>query len=470
MVKVFLIGAGKGGKAVLGRMSRFEWIEVAGIADFDPRAPGIALAREMGLPVFTGDALQALDGLTPDLVFDLTGDPSFQAKLLARSPRTFDIVSGQAAHLIWTMIHELEQGEIKLREFLTEHRILCEINLMLTRSETPEQIFEAIVLGGLRISGMPAGSLSIYNPEKQELYLVVAKGFSTRFYRDHSVYPVRPGGLTENTLSQREPVVIPNIADFPAVNNPVLLDEGVRSLIALPLVSEKGPVGILYADDFKPRTFNGSVIEALKLLASQAVIAIQKQQAFEKIKSLSIRDPLTGLYNRHHLNEIIISEMERAFRLRHPLSIILADIDYFKSINDHFGHLIGDQVLHGLARLFTQVVRPYDTLTRFGGEEFLILLPETGEEKALAVAERLREATAKERLLPEELPVTCSFGVTTLEQDEARLPRPAAFIDRADKALYEAKGTGRNRAVLFKPNRSAPDRSVEQRPHSNSPQ
>ncbi|HTP41067.1 MAG TPA: diguanylate cyclase [Nitrospiria bacterium] len=455
MPKIFLIGAGKGGKAVLSRLLRFDWLEIAGVADVDPNAPGIALARESGVPIFTGDSFQTIAQLKPDLVFDLTGKQDIQARLRALPDRSFEIVSGQVSHMIWSVIHELERQEMKLREFLGEHRTLSEINLMLSRSETPEQIFEAIVTGGLRISAMPAGSLSIYNKEKKELYLVSAKGFSLRFYQDHSVYPIRPGGLTETILSQHEPVIVPDIADYPAFNNPVLLDEGIRSLIALPLLSEKGPVGILYTDDFKPRTFHNSVVEALKLLGSQAVLAIQKQQTFEKIKSLSIRDPLTGLYNRHYLNGIMVSEMERAYSLRQQLSIILIDIDHFKSINDRFGHLIGDQVLHRLSQLFSLVVRPYDTLARFGGEEFLVLMAETGEDEAMAIAERLRAAAANERLLPDNLAITCSFGVATLDHHEPHLPTSDELIGRADKALYEAKRSGRNRVHLFRADRAS---------------
>jgi len=299
------------------------------------------------------------------------------------------------------------------------------------------------------MTGMPAGSLSIFDKERQQLFLVAAKGFSSDFYRQ-AIYTVRPGGLTEHILSRNDPVVIPNISEYPSFNNPVLLKEGVRSLIAVPLLSEKGPVGILYNDDFKPRTFTPSMLEALRLLATLAVIAIQKQQAFEEIKSLSIRDPLTGLYNRRYLNEILSSEMDRALRLHRPLSILLMDIDHFKSINDRFGHLVGDQVINAMARLFGLIIRPYDTAARYGGEEFLILMSDTDEAEALAAAERLREATASERFLPEDISVTCSFGVSTIKGEEDRLPTPEEFIHRADKALYEAKRAGRNRVHLFR--------------------
>ena len=448
MVKVFLMGAGKGGKAVLSRLLRFDWVKVVGVSDINPDGVGILLAREARLPVFIGDPFKVLEKLEVDLVFELTGEPAVQARLLNISPRKFELITGQIAFFMWNMIQELEDHEIRLREFLGEHRILSEINVILSRSETSDQIFESIVLGGMRITGMPAGSLSIYNREKKELFLGAAKGFSSDFYKN-AIYPVRPGGLTEFILSQNEPVLIPNIADYPSFNNPILLKEGIRSLVAVPLISEKEPVGILYNDDFKPRVFNNSIIETLRLLATQAVIAIQKQQAFEQIKNLSTRDPLTGLYNRRYLNQIFMSEMERAIRMSRPLSIIIVDIDFFKAINDQYGHLVGDQVLRGLAGVFGRIVRPYDTFARFGGEEFLILMPETGEDEAHAVAERLRESAFSEKNLPGKTSLTCSFGVSTLRNNEVRLLTPDELLHRADKALYRAKELGRNRVEVY---------------------
>lgn len=447
MIKVFIIGAGNGGKAVLRRLLRFNWVQISGVADLNPNAPGVLIAREANIPVYHEDPLQTLTRLDIDLVFELTGDQKMQDQLLNLPSRSYDVVSGQASFLLWKVIEELEEQEIRLRSHLAEHRVLSEINLMLSNSQTPDQIFEAIVMGGIRMTGMPAGSLSIFNPEKKELYLAAAKGFSSDFYKD-PIYPVRPKGLTEYILSRHEPISIPDIADHPSFNNPILVKEGVRSLIAVPLISEKGPVGILYVDAFKPQTFTPSMVESLQLLATQAVIAIQKQQAFDQIKGLAIRDPLTGLYNRRYLNEILMVETERAFRLNRPLSILLIDIDYFKKINDRFGHLVGDQVLHGLAQLFSTTIRPYDTLARFGGEEFLLLMPETDEKEARNIAERLRTVTASAKLLPDETPMTCSFGMTILN-GEKTLPIPEELVQRADKALYDAKKGGRNRVITY---------------------
>ena len=458
--KIFLIGAGKGGRAVLTRLLRFTWVQIVGVADLNDQAPGILLAKKAGLPVFIGDPLQFLQGIDVDLVFELTGDHLTHTRLLNLASRSFDVVTGEISYMMSSVMQELEEQEIQLRGYLGEHRVLSEISLMLCRSDTPEQIFEAIVAGGLRMTSMPAGSLSIFNKEKQELFLVSAKGFTSDFYK-HGTYGVRQGGLTEYILSQNDPVLIENISEFPSFSNPILVKEGVRSVIAVPLISEKGPVGILYNDDFKPRTFPASTVETLRLLAAQAVIAIQRQQAFEEIKSLSIRDPLTGLYNRRYLNEILVSEMDRAHRLHRPVSIILIDVDNFKAVNDRFGHPVGDQVLHGLAKLFCKIIRPYDTVARYGGEEFLILMSETDEAEVMEVAERLRMATHSERLLPEDSPVTCSFGICTLKKDESRFPSPEEFIQRADRALYEAKRSGRDRVHIFRYD-SPPPSSMEE--------
>lgn len=245
MVRVSLIGAGKGGQAVLSRLLQFDWVNVVGVHDRDPNALGLVLARQAKLRVFVNEPLEALPTGEVDLVFDLTGNPSVQAHLTAISGRTFDLVSGQVSHLLWNVIQTLEERQIQVREYLREHQVLAEINLLLSQSQTPEQIFDAIVTGGTRITEMPSGSLSIVNPEKNELFLVAAKGFSSACYRDHAVYPVRSGGLTEHILCQTEPVLVPNIADYPAFQNPVLIKEGIRSLIALPLISDRGPVGIL---------------------------------------------------------------------------------------------------------------------------------------------------------------------------------------------------------------------------------
>ncbi len=449
MVKVFIIGGGSGGVAVLHRLIKFNWIQIIGVADLDAEAPALKLARDADLPVFLEDPLFILQNLVVDLVFDLSGNPEVGKKLLDLAGDDFDVATGEVTKALWKIIVELENKEKRIKNELGKHQVLLEIGLMLSRSETPDQIFEAIVSGVIRISKMPAASLSVYNKEKQQLFLVATKGFSSEFYQN-AIYSVRPGGLTEHILSNKMPILVPDIADYPAFNNPTIMKEGIQSLIAIPLIGDKGPVGILYCDDFEARSFPDRLSDHLQMLSTQAVIAIQKQQTFERIKELSIRDPLTSLYNRRYFNKIMVSEIDRASRLNRPLSVMLIDIDHFKQVNDNYGHPVGDQVLEGLAHCFESIVRPYDVLARFGGEEFIILMPETGETEAAASAERLRLAARESALLPEDASLSCSIGVCTFKKAKGAELTAKQFLHYADEALYRAKREGRDRVCFYR--------------------
>ena len=177
---------------------------------------------------------------------------------------------------------------------------------------------------------------------------------------------------------------------------------------------------------------------------------ITQRKALEAtLIKLSSEDPLTGLLNRRTFLEFLEEEIKRGLRYEHPLSILMMDLDYFKKINDQWGHPVGDEVLRRFAEKCRSVMRDNDRLGRFGGEEFMMVLPETGMSDAALVAERIREVTTKLGIKVnsdhEEIVVTVSIGVTAAYADDS-IDR---LIARADGALYEAKNTGRNRVVCL---------------------
>lgn len=167
-----------------------------------------------------------------------------------------------------------------------------------------------------------------------------------------------------------------------------------------------------------------------------------------EIRLLSRTDPLTGLNNRRHLDEILDYEFRRAQRYDHGLALMVLDLDHFKKINDTYGHLGGDAVLRGLGMLLRTHLRETDIAGRYGGEEFVIVLPETGLDAAKKVAEYLRVLIEKMAIDFEGLliPVTCSIGVGVLRPDHAELK---ALLHEADAALYRSKRAGRNRVTDF---------------------
>ena len=170
---------------------------------------------------------------------------------------------------------------------------------------------------------------------------------------------------------------------------------------------------------------------------------IEKQN--EELRTLAMRDPLTGAYNRRAFFEKLDALFAGVRDGSRALSCIMTDIDHFKSFNDRYGHAVGDQVLRAVTRSLTGGLRDVDLLCRYGGEEFCIVLPGVGVEEACGIAERLRaeveSRAGKSVRTTQGIVVTSSFGVAVLRPDTAD---PADLIDQADKALYEAKSGGRN--------------------------
>jgi len=167
----------------------------------------------------------------------------------------------------------------------------------------------------------------------------------------------------------------------------------------------------------------------------------QLEQANQRITELARTDTLTGVFNRRHFDELFATEVMRARRLGTSLTAMMVDLDHFKSINDQYGHGVGDAVLAAVGPALQSSSRAHDVVARYGGEEFVLLLPETSLEEGLHYAERLRQLIADLTVNECDQPITASFGVARLTEGE----ESAELLQRADAALYRAKDAGRNR-------------------------
>ena len=167
------------------------------------------------------------------------------------------------------------------------------------------------------------------------------------------------------------------------------------------------------------------------------------KESQRKLEQLSVTDSLTKVYNRLKMDEVFIQEIDTCNRYSTPLSVIMLDVDYFKKINDEFGHIVGDNVLIKIAQLIKSNLRRNDFLGRWGGEEFLIISPSTNLDKAQLVAEKLRAALVNTKFAP-IIKVTASFGVAEWREGESQ----ESLISRADSALYRAKDSGRNKVCV----------------------
>ena len=200
------------------------------------------------------------------------------------------------------------------------------------------------------------------------------------------------------------------------------------------------------ADDYITKPFDQHELQ-VRLRAGSRLVDLQAEllSAREALREQATKDSLTHLWNRSSIFEILCRELARGQRERAPVGVVMVDLDHFKSINDNYGHFAGDAVLCEAARRMQNAVRQYDSIGRYGGEEFLILLSGCDEESSMCQAERLRKQLAQVQLSLQEstISITASFGVTTALPGQSWTPEE--LIHKADEALYLAKRRGRNR-------------------------
>jgi two-component system cell cycle response regulator len=207
------------------------------------------------------------------------------------------------------------------------------------------------------------------------------------------------------------------------------------------------------ADDYITKPFHQQELR-FRIHIGQRILELERYRhdAYEEMKRLATFDELTGLWNRRVVLEHLEKEWGRATREQKTLSIVLADIDHFKLFNDRYGHALGDRVLVHLSSILRDMVRPYDGIGRYGGEEFLLFFPECDQEEGMQIAERLRQQLESCLLTEEEqqLQITASLGGTTFYPARCKCTTKD-LLKIADDALYEAKKTGRNRVVWLAP-------------------
>jgi len=202
--------------------------------------------------------------------------------------------------------------------------------------------------------------------------------------------------------------------------------------------------GVMLVDNsLSNRPIGNDTITILSIVAHAVGVAINNSKLYTKTLKVAIKDDLTGLHNRRYFNERLMDELERAKRYDGSMSLLMADIDHFKRINDTYGHPTGDGVLCWIGNLLRKELRQSDVVARYGGEEFAILLINTRKNQAMDIAEELRSAieTTSERD-NNGIRITTSFGVASFGEDATSLE---GLIAKADKALYFAKAQGRNR-------------------------
>ncbi len=229
----------------------------------------------------------------------------------------------------------------------------------------------------------------------------------------------------------------------PDIFKRLAVEERTNTVALIPLLSEKKNVGILVIEDIPFVYF-----ERVVILAMQFSLELKKVLLYERVEELAITDGLTGLYVRRYFFERLNEELHRSRRHKFKFAFLMIDIDNFKNYNDMYGHLVGDVVLKDVAQMIREGVREIDLVSRYGGEEFAVVLPETETESARAAAERIRETIAKNtfKAYDENLNITISIGIAEYPDDSKSVDE---LVENADSALYRAKAAGKNIVSIY---------------------
>jgi diguanylate cyclase (GGDEF)-like protein len=316
--------------------------------------------------------------------------------------------------------------------------LLAEIGKALAASLDERGVIEVIV----------RGTDELLHPRHWALWLADGEGLRCEvglggFAAMRGEHLTRGAGLPGKVAETREGAVLP------VVPGGYLLPEAgglvAASVLCLPLMWREGLVGVmqLVRDESEPEPYGPEHLQVAMPLAEFAAIALENARMFHKLEQLTITDDWTGLYNARYLHACLDEEVARAQRYGRSLALIFLDLDGFKGVNDTYGHGAGSALLREIAHRVRRLVRETDRPVRYGGDEFVVIMPETNCDGALVTAERLRLAVMKPvQLGDKQARLTASFGVASHPDDGADA---RTLLDAADRAMYAAKGRGRNR-------------------------
>lgn len=256
------------------------------------------------------------------------------------------------------------------------------------------------------------------------------------------------GRISKTALEKGTPIVVSDITGTPLGRAPIDWNYRTQSFISYPIVIGERRLAVLnFTDKATGEAFGETDLELLNAIAPQIAVAIDRTALKSKageFEQLSVTDPLTGLLNRRYLQNRLAEELNRSKRHRFPMTLMMIDVDRFKSYNDTFGHPAGDEALRIVAGILKENLRGADVAARYGGEEFAVLLPQTTVEEAVQIAERIRRQI--ERCSFPHRRVTASIGIASSGPD---ISTPDDLIWAADRALYQAKELGRNMVRVF---------------------
>jgi diguanylate cyclase (GGDEF)-like protein len=332
----------------------------------------------------------------------------------------------------------------QLRKTAQRLAILTDIVKTANSILEPRKVIELIMAKIQQLIPSEAWSMLMVDEEKQELTFELALGEKGR---DVSSFRVKMGeGIAGWVAQTGKPTIVNDTSRDPrfARRFDSQTQFQTRSILCAPLISRGRTIGVVQVINKRGGKFTQADLEVLLTLVEPCAIAIENAILFQRTEQLTITDDLTKLFNSRYLNLYISREIKRCKRHGIPLSVIFLDLDGFKSVNDAYGHLAGSRTLTEVGGILVEAVRESDILARYGGDEFVVVLPETPPSGALVIAERIRKAIESHSFLKDqgvEARISASFGIASYP-DHALTPE--GLIQKADQAMYRVKERDKN--------------------------
>ncbi len=325
-----------------------------------------------------------------------------------------------------------------------ELAILHDVAKALTSSLNLDSILQTIMEKVAAYFQPDTWSLLMTDDEHHELYFAIAIGDASESLKS---VRLRIGeGIAGWVAKHGEPLVVPDVAKDERFASRIdqMTQWKTRSILCVPLSSKEKVLGVIQLINVDMSTFGSDQFMLLQALADYAAIAIDNARAVEKIQELTITDDCTGLYNARHLYSTIESEVYRSNRFGYEFSVLFLDLDRFKLVNDNYGHLVGSRLLYEIGTTIKSRLRLIDYAFRYGGDEFVVLLPQTCKKSSLVVARRLRDILRTTQFHMGEgldLNVRASMGVASFPDDAKNAHD---LIRQADEMMYTIKNTTRD--------------------------
>lgn len=322
---------------------------------------------------------------------------------------------------------------------------LLEIGKTLISSLELRDVLQSIMAQVERLLQPKTWSLLLMDEESDELYFEIA--VSPVADELKGIRLKQGEGIAGWVAQHGQPLLIPDVSLDPRFASHVAeeVNYPVRSILCAPLKIRDRVFGVIeLVNTAEERYFNEDDLPLLDAVADFAAIAIDNARNYKKVKELVVTDDLTGLYNARHFHEVLEYEIERSRRYYSQVSLLFLDLDHFKDINDRYGHLVGSRMIAEVGRLIRRNIRSTDCPVRYGGDEYVVILPNTNKDGVLAVARNLQSKLDAHQFLTdsnEQINITASFGAATFPDDACDR---TSLIRAADSAMYEAKLAGRN--------------------------